>query len=87
MKKNKLLFLLDTVKAFDSINHDWVSHVLRKTGFRPWFQNFIKSSFPRLRWPFFWGDLTEWIDIERGVKQGCPLSPLIFIIAYDPLLV
>ena len=30
----KLLFLLDTNKAFDSIDHDWIRLVLRKAGFR-----------------------------------------------------
>ena len=36
--------------------------------------------------PYFGKETNVWIDIERGVKQGCPLSPLLFIIAYDPLL-
>ena len=87
-KENKLLFLLDTAKAFDSIDHDWVSHVLVKVGFPPWFRNFVRGSLSSVKVaPFFGAELTEWIDIERGVKQGCPLSPLLFVIAYDPLLV
>ena len=36
--------------------------------------------------PFFGGALLDWIDIVRGVKKGCPLSLLLFLIAYDPLL-
>ena len=59
-KKNKLLFLLDTAKAFDSIDHDCITHVLRKAGFPPWFQNFVKGSLSSVKVaPFFGGDLRE----------------------------
>jgi len=86
-KYDRLLFLLDTAKAFDSIDHDWISHVLSWVGFPPWFRNFVKGSLSSVKVaPFFGGVPSDWIDIRRGVKQGCPLSPLLFLIAYDPLL-
>ena len=86
-KAEKLLFLLDTAKAFDSVDHDWISHVLAKASFPRWLINFVSGSLSSVRVaPFFGGPLCDWIPIERGVKQGCPLSPILFIIAYDPLL-
>ena len=86
-KSSKLLFLLDTAKAFDSIDHAWIDAVLTKAAFPPWFRNFVKGSLSEVKVaPFFGEDPTDWIPIERGVKQGCPLSPLLFLVAYDPLL-
>ena len=31
------------------------------------------------------GNLTEGFNVERGVRQGCPLSMLLFIISQEPL--
>ena len=83
----RFLFLLDTAKAFDSIDHSWITTVLNHVGFPAWFQRFIKGCLTNVSVAPFFGKGTHcWIDIERGVKQGCPLSPLLFVIAYDPLL-
>ena len=85
-RQSRILFLMDTAKAFDSIDHDWVHQILQ-VWFPSWFRHFVKGTLHGVKVaPFFGGDLTDWIDILRGVKQGCPLSPLLFIIAYEPLL-
>ena len=79
---------IDTAKAFDSIDHDFLFDVLDKVGMPAWVANIVQGLMhdvqvrPRLG-P---GQNKARINIERGVKQGCPLSPLLFILAYDPLL-
>ena len=83
----RFLFLLDTAKAFDSLDHRWIFFVLEKLSFPKWFTFFVRACLQNVCVsPFFGKDTGVWIDIERGVKQGCPLSPLLFVICYDPLL-
>ena len=83
----RYVFLLHTAKAFDSIDHGWIKYVLKYIGFPPWFLNFVAGVLSDVTVsPFFGKGSSISIDIERGVKQGCPLSPLLFVIAYDPLL-
>ena len=50
-KLSRLLFLLDTAKAFDSVDHDWVHLVLERVKFPPWVRHFVKGSLHAARSP------------------------------------
>ena len=85
--KQHFFLFIDTAKAFDSLDHGYLFAVLDKIGMPTWVVNIVKGlmHFARVR-PALKGKQRQTIQILRGVKQGCPLSPLLFIIAYDPLL-
>ena len=89
MRERRLEFVLflDTRKAFDSIDHSFIHAVVRKAGFPRWLQLVIAALlFDAWVVPVVAEDTTVRISIRRGVKQGCPLSPLLFILCYDTLL-
>jgi hypothetical protein len=78
---------MDTAKAFDSIHHDFIIAILDKQGWPTWFINTVKNLLKDVRaTPIQGPEGAPHIRIKRGVKQGCPLSPLLFILAYDPLI-
>ncbi len=39
----RFVFLLDTAKAFDSIEHGWIFHVLKHLSFPRWFIFFVRA--------------------------------------------
>ena len=85
-KQHYFLFI-DTAKAFDSLDHDYLFAVLEKIGMPSWVTNIIRGLMTDVRvCPLLKGRIRITIPINRGVKQGCPLSPLLFVIAYDPFL-
>jgi len=75
----------DNAKAFDSVQHDFLFQTLVAQGFPIWFVQTVKNllsevfTSPTL-------DPNTTIPITRGVKQGCPLSPILFVLIYDPLI-
>ena len=84
------LLFLDTSKAFDSIDHDFVVAALERLCLPRWVINVVEAMLDNVEvTPVIRGAASGiWIHILRGVKQGCPrpLSPLLFAICYDTLL-
>ena len=78
---------VDTERAFDTIDHGYILAALRAAGFPRWVINAV-TVLLREVWvnPVIGGKTNVWIAIKRGVKQGCPLSPILFAIVYDALL-
>jgi ribonuclease HI len=78
---------VDTKKAFDSIDHDFIKAVLSHVGFPLWLVLVVQALFANASVvPVLSAHTSTRVPIRRGVKQGCPLSPTLFVIIYDPLI-
>jgi ribonuclease HI len=86
-ESNLHILFMDTAKAFDSIDHDFIMAALKRAGLPGWLLRLVRGLLHQVKVrPAFKGASAHWISIMRGVKQGCPLSPLLFVICYDILL-
>jgi len=69
----------DFSKAFDSVNHKVLLHILRSSGFGDpllsWFESFLTH---RPQWVKLFGVRSDPFITTSGVPQGGSLSPLLF---------
>ena len=86
---NRPLYVLltDLEKAFDRINHDYLFSTLQRYGFGDTFVNCCKSLYKNAESVInVNGSLSSTVFLRSGVRQGDPLSPLLFVIAIEPLI-
>lgn len=81
-----LVLKLDVIKAFDKMEWSFLRAVLEKFGFGPLFLRFLDSSQASASSFVLINDRkSSKFQIRRSVRQGCPLSSLLFVIALDAL--
>ena len=80
------LISLDQSKAFDRVDHRFLASVLKTAGFKPEFRRWISMMYHNPQAVVqVNGRRSGVIAIERSVWQGCPLSPLLYVLALEPL--
>ena len=77
---------LDIAKAFDSISHHSIVRALKRSGFDLDSIQYIRSSLEECTTTIYCGPtMLSNVLVRRGVKQGDPLSPLLFNLVIDEL--
>ncbi len=83
-----MFVVLDFGKAFDNLNWDFIDKILRKftlgDSILKWIKTFYvdaNSCVMNNGW------FSDRFKIEKGVRQGCPLSPYIYILSVELLAI
>ena len=87
VKKISGIFLfIDFEKAFDSIEWNFIKRSLELFNLGPfltrWFSILYNNSEAAVMNA---GYMTDYFTVSRGVRQGCPLSPFLFILSVELL--
>ena len=75
---------IDFEKAFDSVHHETMWKILWSYGFPVKIINILKDMYASNQCCVrHGGQHSEWFRVMSGVRQGCVISPLLFLIVVD----
>ena len=86
-RKNARIVWLDLKNAFGSVPHNTIWDMIRRldipTNFQATCEEIYSNATEKIQTK---GGLTNDIQITRGIKQGCPLSPLLFNLVLEGII-
>ena len=86
VQSQALLFFLDFYKAFDTIEHAFLLKTLKLFGFGDYFINIIEMLYKDINSSVIINqNTTNRFEINRGIRQGCPVSPFLFLLVTELL--
>ena len=86
-KKTVHITFFDLADAFGSVPHNSILHSLRRNHFPPQVINYVENFYNNISAKVVTKSFqSEIFSFKRGVFQGEPLSPIIFLLVFNPIL-
>ena len=77
---------VDLEKAYDRLNWECISDTLREARIPPDLIQVIMACITLVTMRVLWnGEATDEFFPSRGIRQGCPLSPYLFVLCIEHL--
>ena len=78
--KNHMIIPIDAEKTFDKIQHLFMIKTLQNTGIEGTYVNIIKAIYDKPTANIILnGEKLKEFPLKSGIRQGCPLSPLVLL--------
>ena len=78
------IIFVDFTKAFDSLEWDFMFNVLKYFGFNESFISWVETLYSEIQTCVVNnGWISEVFKNKRGIRQGCPLSALLFVLSVE----